>query len=449
MHITFLGAAREVTGSCYLVETKRARILVDCGMFQGSSLADAKNFKDFEFDPKTIDAVAVTHAHLDHTGRLPKLAKEGFKGKIYSTRPTADIAKIILEDAEGIMDDDFRRDGRPKLYEQKDVDRAVKLMHGAEYSRWITIGDLKLRFREAGHIFGSAFIEIEEKGGGRAVFSGDLGNRDMPIVRPTAQAMGADAMIVESTYGNRLHEDVKTRKKILHAALTSTVKRKGVLLIPSFAVERTQDLLYEMHEMQERGELPMVDVYLDTPMGIKVAEVIRDYPEYYDRAAFKHVVTGDDMFHFPGLHKTMTRDQSKEINMAPKPKVIIAGAGMMNGGRILHHLVRYLSDPKSTLLIVGYQAQGTLGRRLYSGEKNVHVLNERIQVRAKIIPIGAMSAHADQRKLLDWIGAAATPPKHVYCTHGEEDSSAALASRITEEYGIKADVPRMGEIVTC
>lgn len=445
MHITFFGATREVTGSCYLVETKRTRVLVDCGMFQGSSLADAKNYKDFTFDPKTIDAVAVTHAHLDHTGRLPKLAKEGFRGKIHLTKPTRDIAEIVLNDAEGIMEDDARRDGRPKLYEHKDLERALRQMRGADYSRWITAGDLKLRFRDAGHIFGSAFIEIEEKGGGRAVFSGDLGNRDVPILRPTAQAMSADVMVIESTYGNRLHEDVKTRTKLLHAAIVSTIKRKGVLMIPSFAVERTQDLLYEMNEMVERGDLPRVDVYVDTPMGIKVAEVMKKYPEYYDRAAFKRVVRGDDLFDFPGLHRTMTRDQSKAINTAPRPKVIIAGAGMMNGGRILHHLVRYLSDRKSTLLIVGYQAHGTLGRRLYSGEKTVRVMHERVEVRARIVSIGAMSAHADQRKLLDWVGAAASLPKQVYCTHGEEDSSAALASRITEEFGIKADVPRMGE----
>lgn len=447
MKISFHGATREVTGSCYCIETARARILVDCGMFQGSAYSDAKNFKDFGFDPKTVDAVAVTHAHLDHVGRLPKLVKQGFKGKIYATAPTRDIAQVVLENAEQLMGDDHRREYRPKLYEMSDVQQTVKQMKAVDYSRWVKVGDIRFRFREAGHIFGSSFIEVEETGGARAVFSGDLGNRDAPFLRPTAQAGGADALFIESTYGNRIHEDAKTRDKKLRDILIATAKKKGVLVIPAFAVERTQDLLYHMHEMQTQGALPHMDVYVDTPMGIKITEIIRRYPQYYDKEAYKKVVIGDDMFNFPGLHRTLSKDQSKAINSAPKPKVIIAGAGMMNGGRILHHLVRYLSDRNSTILIVGYQAQGTLGRRLYTGEKTVDILNERVHVRANIAAIGAYSAHADQKKLLEWISEFATPPKHVYCIHGEEDAAAALATRITDALHLKAEVPRFEQII--
>ena len=447
MDISFHGAAREVTGSCYRVETKRSRILIDCGMFQGSAYSDAKNFRDLGFDPKTVDAVAITHGHLDHVGRLPKLTRAGFRGTIYSTPPTKDIAKIVLENAEQLMEEEARREYRPKLYEYTDLEKTNTLFKGVDYSRWVEVGDIRFRFRDAGHIFGSAFIEVEEIGGARAVFSGDLGNRDAPFLRPTAQAGSADVIIMESTYGNRIHENATTRDQKLHDTIVNTVKRGGVLLIPAFAVERTQDLLYRMHQMQEQGIMPRVDVYLDTPMGIRISEVVKHYPQYYDAEAYQRVVVGDDMFAFPGLHKTMSRDDSKAINVAPRPKVIIAGAGMMNGGRILHHLVRYLSDPKNTVLIVGYQSPGTLGRRLYNGEKIVSILNERVRVNAEIVSLGAFSAHADQHKLLEWVSACETLPKRVYCTHGEEEAAAALASRITEELNIPAEAPRFEETV--
>jgi metallo-beta-lactamase family protein len=447
MKISFHGATREVTGSCYLVETKRARLLIDCGMFQGSSYSDSKNFKDFGFDPSTVDAVALTHGHLDHVGRLPKLVKDRFKGRIYATPPTCDIANIVMENAVQLMRDDEDRESRPPLYDMHDVEQAAAHMKRVDYSRWVTLGDLKFRFRDAGHIFGSAFIEIEEKGGARAAFSGDLGNRDAPYLRPTAQVGTADVIMVESTYGNRIHEDIATSTKKLEDAIISTIKRNGVLLIPAFAVERTQDLLYRMHKLQKSGRMPKVQVFLDSPMAIRVSEVIKRYPQYYDQEAFQKVVIGEDMFNFPGLHRTMSKDESKMINATPKPKVIIAGAGMMNGGRILHHLVRYLGDKKNTVLIVGYQAAGTLGRTLSSGERTVDILSERVQVNAQIVPIGAYSAHADQKKLVTWIGEAQTPPKRVFCTHGEEAAAAALATRITEELGIQADVPRVGETV--
>lgn len=447
MNITLYGAAREVTGSCYCVETKRTRLLVDCGMFQGSAYNDAKNFRQFGFDPKDVDAVAVTHAHLDHVGRLPKLVKQGFHGKIWLTAPTKRIANIVLEDAVEIMHDEFKREYRPLLYEKKDVTATEKLMKGIVYSKWVTVGDIRFRFRDAGHIFGSSFIELEERGGARAVFSGDLGNIDVPILRPTAQMDAADAVFIESTYGDRIHEDQKTRSAMIQKAVLNTVAKKGVLIIPSFAIERTQDLLYFLNELIESKRLPKVGVYLDSPMAIKVAAVMKEFPEYYDRDATKLLMKGDDFLKFPGLTLTTTVDESKAINDAPKPKIIIAGSGMMNGGRILHHLIRYLSDKSTTVLIIGYQAHGTLGRKLYSGEKHVNIFHERVEVRANVVSIGAMSAHADQHKLINWLREARALSKHVYCTHGEEAASSALATRIREELGIPADVPRFGETI--
>lgn len=448
MKVTFYGATREVTGSCYLVETETTKILIDCGMFQGCNLCDTKNYLAFLFDASKIDAVAITHAHLDHTGRLPKLVKEGFKGKIYCTPPTARLAQLVIEDAFNIMKEDHEREYRPMLYGLEDVAEVAKRYVPVDYSRRVKVGDLSFRFRDVGHIFGSAFIEVEDAQGKRVTFSGDVGNIHTPILKPTAQLSATDVMIIESTYGNRIHEDESTRETKLKEALIRTVNNKGVLIIPAFAIERTQQLLYEMNHLIENKLVPKIDIYLDSPMAIKATEIIKDYPQYYAGEALRLSETGDDLFDFPGLHITATRDQSKTINDAPKPKVIISGSGMMNGGRILHHLVRYLSDPNSTVLIIGYQAEGTLGRDLYSGKKIVNVLQERVIVNATIGSIGSYSAHADQKKLVEWIGSAEKLPKQVYCTHGEEGASAALATRLTEELGVAADVPRFGDTIT-
>jgi len=447
MKITFLGAAREVTGSCYLLETDRARILVDCGAFQGSAFMESQNFQPFGFDPKTIDAVVVTHAHLDHVGRLPKLVKEGFQGKIYLTPPTGGFARLVLEDAFQIMEYEFRKQKRPMLYEAKDIETALQHFSTIDYDTSVKLNDLSFRFRDAGHIFGSAFIEIHEQGGVAVTFSGDIGNDNVPILRDTAQMAETDILIIESTYGNRIHEDESTREVKLKEAIVNTVQQRGVLIIPAFAIERTQQLLYEIHDLKEQKILPPVDVYLDSPMAIKATEVIKEFPQYYDPEALALVSRGDDMFDFPGLHVTPTRDDSKTINDAPKPKIIISGAGMMNGGRILHHLVRYLGSASTTVLIIGYQAQHTLGRRLYEGEKNVEVLGERIQVKAHVTSIGAYSAHGDQNKLVRWVSEAKKQPSHIYCTHGDEGAAVALATRFTQKLHIPADAPRLGDVI--
>jgi metallo-beta-lactamase family protein len=447
MKIHFFGAAREVTGSCYLVETDKTRVLVDCGLFQGSVFSESKNLEDFPFDPSTVDAVLVTHAHVDHVGRLPKLVREKFKGKIYLTPPTAEIANIVLEDAERLMEDEYRREYRPKLYDKKDVEETVKRFVSVDYSRTIKLDGLSFRFRDAGHIFGSSFIEVTELGGSRTVFSGDIGNNDVPILKPTAQIAECDTVVMESTYGNRIHEDESTRTTKLLEAVKNTLKQKGVLIIPAFAIERTQQLLYELNGLKEKKQIPEIPVFLDSPMAIKVTKVIKEYPKYYDKDALKLVSNGDDLFQFPGLHLTPSKDESKMINIEKPPKIIIAGAGMMNGGRIQHHLVRYLGKKYTTVLIIGYQASGTLGRRLYTGEKTVSVLGERVKVKARIISIGAYSAHADQKKLISWISQAQKKPSRIYCTHGEEDASSALATRLTEELGIQANVPRYGDMI--
>lgn len=448
MKISFFGASREVTGSLYLVETGTAKILVDCGMYQGCNTCDVKNLVDFPFDAKQIDAVLLTHAHLDHSGRIPKLVKAGFQGKIYATPPTVKLAMLVLEDAQRIMQDDFEREGIPVLYGAKDVEKAGDSFEAVDYSRDIEIGDLVCRPRDAGHIFGSAFWEVHQSQGPIVAFSGDLGNHGSKILRPTAQLSGVDLLVIESTYGNRIHEDESTRQAKLKRVLEQTIERKGVLVIPAFSIDRTQQILFELNDLIEKKKIPVLDVYLDSPMAIKATDVMKEYPQYYNKEAKMLAATGDDLFDFPGLRLTKTRDESKLINEAPRPKVIIAGSGMMNGGRIQHHLVRYLSDPSTTVLIVGYQADGTLGRDLHNGKKVVRVLQESVHVEATITSIGAYSAHADQSKLISWIEGAEALPKHIYCTHGEEGAAVGLATRIKQHFGIDAIAPHVGDSIT-
>lgn len=447
MQISFHGATREVTGSCYLVETEGSRILIDCGLYQGGSFSSSKNLDPFAFDPGTIDAVIVTHGHLDHIGRLPKLVKEGFKGKIYATEPTAPMAKLVLEDAERILEEEFKRSHRPMPYAGKDVEFAVRAFTSLPYNHTTALGDLSFRFRDAGHIFGSAFVEITERGGAKIAFSGDLGNEHVPIIRETAQLSAVDALVMESTYGNRIHEDESLRTQKLREVIIRTAQRNGVLVIPAFAIERTQQLLFELNRLVEAQEIPALDVFLDSPMAIHVTEIMRKYPGYYDPEAKQLAAEGEDFFDFPGLHVCLSREDSMKINNARRPKIVIAGAGMMNGGRILHHLVRYLGDARSTVLIIGYQAEGTLGRKLYEREKQVQVMQEFITVRAEVTSIGAYSAHADQNKLVKWVKTAAGMPEKVFCTHGEEGASVALATRLQAELGTEAIVPRLLDVV--
>jgi metallo-beta-lactamase family protein len=445
MHLSFCGASREVTGSCYLLETASTRLLIDCGMFQGGASCEAKNFQPFPFDPQTIDAVVLTHAHLDHTGRLPKLFKEGFRGPVYATPPSVPLAKLVVEDAFHIMQEDFKTRQKPLPFEAEHLASALQAFHARDYSHSETIGNLSFRFRDAGHIFGSAFVEVSEKGGGHVTFSGDVGNEHVPILRETAQLAETDALILESTYGNRIHEDESSRVTKLKEVILRTMQRNGVLIIPAFAIERTQQLLFELNRLVEEKKIPAVEVFLDSPMAIHATEIIKQFPQYYDAEAMALVRSGEDFFDFPGLHTCLTRDDSKTVNAAPRPKIIIAGSGMMNGGRILHHLVRYLGDPRSTVLIIGFQAAGTLGRKLYEGEKNVTVMQEQIQVKAEITSIGAYSAHGDQNKLVNWVRNAAKQPSQVLVTHGEEGASVALSTRIQQELAIKSVVPRFGD----
>lgn len=441
MKISFYGAAGEVTGSCNMLTAGDKKFLIDCGMFQGSQFNEEKNKDPFLFNPAELSGVVITHAHLDHVGRLPLLVKNGYEGRFYATGPTAELAELILEDALQIMLYNQRHLGTPVLYDSSDIAKVAQQFKIVDYHEKFTLAEnVAFTLYDAGHIFGSAFVEVEAEGR-RVVFSGDIGNVHVPILRDTETLpVEIDMLVCESTYGDRLHESAAERQKILENLIIAAVSGGGTLMIPSFSLERTQELLYDLNDLTDRKHrLPRVPIFLDSPLAIRATRTYLKYPQYYDQEAARLFKNGDELFQFPGLVMTETKEESKKINQTPGPKIIIAGAGMMNGGRILHHAIRYLSDERNTLLIVGYQAQNTLGREILLGHSPVKIMGESIPVRCRVKAIGALSAHGDQDKLLDWVGGGPSIPKRILLNHGEPLAISVLAQRLTDDLGAKAE----------
>lgn len=447
MRIHFFGAAQEVTGTCYLLETGSHKILIDCGLFQGGTSDMHRNHLPFPFQPSEIDAVFVTHPHMDHVGRVPLLVKRGYRGPIFATAPTCDLAKLLWKDMLNVMADMEKREHAPPLYDIDDVNRAGEKLEAVEYDEGLEIcaGAFKVKFHDAGHVLGSAFIEFQVEGK-TIVFSGDLGNDDVPILRPTARLPKCDALVIESTYGDRLHEDLNTRVTVLRDLVKQTIAKKGVLMIPTFAIERTQELMLTLHRLAEKKEIPRVPIFLDSPLAIEATHVYEEYTRYFNQNALGEFLSGHQLFSLPGFMATKTVEMSKRINEVTPPKIILAGSGMMTGGRIMHHLMRYLPDPHSTLLIVGYQAIGTIGRKLYEGAKIVHIHGEDIHVNATVTSIGAWSAHADQAKLIRWATQGESKPEVIFVTHGEENASDTLARKFRRDFNIDAYVPKAGQM---
>lgn len=448
MKLTFLGAAGEVTGSCYLVEDGDTKVLVDCGMFQSGRFSDNKNFEPLAFDPKSLAAVIITHAHIDHTGRIPKLIRDGFRGKIIATPPTLDFAYILLLDSEGLLKKEAKYNHHDPLYNIDDVETMKRHFMPLEYNDTFSISkNLSVTLRDAGHILGSSIVElVSETPKIKTVFSGDLGNSPILLLRPKTVLTDADYLVVESTYGDRLHEDLHVRKDRLEDIIEETVGRGGVLLIPAFAMERTQEILFEINELVEHHRIPPVPVFLDSPLAITATSIYRKYNSYYNSEINRLISEGDDIFHFKGLRLTETTEESKQINTVPAPKVIIAGSGMSNGGRILHHEKLYLSDPKNTLLIIGFQVHGSLGRQLVEGAKKVRIFDEEITVRAQVQAIGGYSAHADQHGILRWVEPMRATLKNVFITHGEAGASEVLRQHIRDEFALQTTCPAPGTV---
>jgi metallo-beta-lactamase family protein len=449
MKLTFSGANREVTGSCYHIAGEHANVVLDCGMFQGGKFAEDKNAIAFPFDPAAVDSVVLTHAHFDHTGRLPKLYKEGFRGKIYCTEPTAQLAMLTLRDSVHLMEEEAERHKHDPLYTTKEVEPLQDLFSVMPYhqERQVAPG-ISVFMADAGHILGSASIKVMADAA-TAVFSGDLGNTPVPLLHNAECLYGAQAVIVESTYGNRVHEPGEQRTAFLRQAILDTIANKGVLLIPAFAMERTQELLYELHRLYAQKQIPKVPIFLDSPLGIGATEIFRHHTEFFDDEAKRDLVSMGDLFNFPGVTYTANSTESKRILELRGPKVIIAGAGMMNGGRIMHHLRNYLHLKNTTVLIVGFQVEGSLGRRLHQGEKHVRIYGQEIDVQADIRSCGAFSGHADYPRLMQWLHCfQAQPPQHVYVTHGEEHAAFSFAQSIKQEMMLSSDVPIYGSTVS-
>jgi len=393
LKITFCGGTGSVTGANFLIETEGKKILVDCGLTQGTKLADDINWAPFIYDPKEIDMLFVTHAHVDHLGRIPKLINEGFRGKIYCTNATADFTEIMLLDSAHVISEEAKRYRHQPLYSKSDVEKLIKSFSPLPYRQTQKINEeIKIKASDAGHILGSAIFEvwIKENGsprfvgeagwGKKLVFSGDLGNPPAPIVKDTEFVAGADLVFVESTYAGKIHEPSSQRLQLLRQAIQESVGQGGVLLIPAFALERTQEVLYELNYLAENKKIPFVPIFVDSPLAIKATAVYKKYVDLYDQESKALVMKGDDLFNFPGLHYTKSTEESKTINTTPPPKVILAGSGMCIGGRMPHHLKFNLPNPKSQLLIISYQVKGSLGRKLLDGAKFVTIDGQKLKI---------------------------------------------------------------------
>ena len=454
MKIKFCGATTSVTGSCHLITTDKHKVLLDCGQFQGGKAMEAMNSEPFPFDAEEVEAVILSHAHIDHCGRLPLLVKRGFKGAIYCTDATADLLEVMLKDSAFIHEKDAEmqsrknlRGGKPivePLYTMKDAEATLKLVKPILYNKLVEINpEMEICFNDAGHILGSAIIELwatEGENTSKIVFSGDLGVIDRPILKDPTKIKKADYVIMETTYGNRLHPANSTSIDELINITLETVKRGGSVVIPSFAVGRTQELIYQFNMFYEQhpeyqAELEKVNVYIDSPMATTTTEVFKKNAQVFDTETKNYILSGDHPLDFKNLKFTRNTADSQMLNMDKTPKVIISASGMCEAGRIRHHLKHTLWDEKNSIVFVGYQAEGTLGKQLVQGATEIKLFGETVVVNAQIHNLEGFSGHADQKGLLDWIGGFIATPKQIFLVHGEMDSKQDFAEIVKNQFG--------------
>ncbi len=469
MKITFLGAAKTVTGSNFLVEAAGKKFLVDCGMYQGKATEEKENSDPFRFNVNEIDFVLLTHAHIDHSGRIPKLYNEGYRNPIIATKATCDLCTIMLPDSGHIQEMEIewrnrkrKREGKepfPPLYTAEEATKSLELFRRVKYDEIIDIDEnIKVRFNDAGHMLGSSIIEIWVNENGKtekAVFTGDLGNNDIPLLASPTMIESTDYLVMESTYGSRLHMRNDDKAELFLNIVSETLNNGGTVVIPSFAVGRTQEIVYEINKLKEKRNdeefkqkyrtLMNVPVFVDSPLAISATEIFRENMDLFDDDVKEAMEKGDNPLEFPGLQFTRTAEESKALNEMDKPAIIISASGMCEVGRIKHHLKHNLWNPKSTILFVGYQAPGTLGSRLVNGEKKVKIFGEEISVNARIEYIEGYSGHADQEWLLNFIYSFIKKPKHIFLVHGEEDSQIVLRDKILETTNIPVTIPDFGE----
>ena len=470
MKITFLGATRTVTGSNFLVEGAGKKFLVDCGMWQGKAEQEMENSEAFEFNPSEIDFMLLTHAHIDHSGRIPKLYNEGYRNKVYAQKATCDLCALMLPDSGHIQETEAewknkkrkRKGEKPiePIYTAEDAARCLEIFEPVEYDQIIEITpEIHVRFNDAGHMLGSSIIEVWVKEGDKetkTVFTGDIGNNDIPLLSPPTMIEDTDFLVMESTYGSRLHMRNDEKAQIFLDVVSETLDNGGTVVIPSFAVGRTQEILYEINNLKDEHSgdeefrrkyktLMKAPVYVDSPLAISATEVFRENTELFDEETKAEILRGDNPLEFPGLKFTKTADESKALNEDPTPSIIISASGMCDVGRIKHHLKHNLWNPKSTILFVGYQAPGTLGYNIVNGAKTVKIFGEEIAVNARIEYIEGYSGHADQELLMNCIYSYIKKPKHIFLVHGEPESQDILADKIEEETKIGVTIPEFGE----
>lgn len=469
MKITFLGAARTVTGSNFLVEGAGKKFLVDCGMWQGKAEQEMENDQEFEFNPTDIDFVLLTHAHIDHSGRIPKLYKEGFRNKVYAHKATCDLCALMLPDSGHIQETESEWKNRkrmrrgekpiPPIYTAEEAAKCLEIFEAVQYDKIIEITpEIHVRFNDAGHMLGSSIIEVwvkEDDKETKTVFTGDLGNNDIPLLSPLTMIEDTDYLVMESTYGSRLHVKNEQKAEIFLNVVSETLDNGGTVVIPSFAVGRTQEILYELNKLKEEKEdeefirkykiLMKTPVYVDSPLAISATEVFSDNMDLFDEETKEEMAKGDNPLEFPGLQFTKTADESKALNEDPRASIIISASGMCEVGRIKHHLKHNLWNPKSTILFVGYQAPGTLGCNIVNGAKTVKIFGEEIAVNARIEYIEGYSGHADQELLMNFIYSFIKKPKHIFLVHGEPESQDILRDKIESDTGLGVTIPEFGE----
>ena len=470
MKVSFLGAAKTVTGSNHLVEAAGKKFLVDCGMYQGKITEEYDNSDPFAFDVKDIDFMLLTHAHIDHSGRIPKLYNEGYRNPIYATKATCDLCSIMLPDSGHIQETEVEwrnrkriREGKeplPPLYTAEEAAQCQELFRPVDYEEILEIDDnISVRFNDAGHMLGSAIIEIWVQEDGKTtkiVFTGDIGNNDLPLLDSPTMISNADYVVMESTYGNRLHIRNDDKAEAFLDIVSETLDNGGTVVIPSFAVGRTQEILYEIDKLkEEKGQdeeffkkyetLMKTDVFVDSPLAISATEIFKKNTELFEEEIQAKIKSGDNPLEFPGLKFTVTSEESKVLNEREEPCIILSASGMCDVGRIKHHLKHNLWKDKSTILFVGYQAPGTLGRSIVDGASKVKIFGEEIAINARVEYIEGYSGHADQEWLLNFVYSFRTPPKHIFLVHGEEESQEVLKQKIEEQVEIKVTIPSFGE----
>ncbi len=469
MKITFLGATKIVTGSNFLVEAAGKKFLVDCGLYQGKAELEEQNYREFDYNPAEIDFMLLTHAHIDHSGRIPKLYNDGFKGPIYAHKATCDLCQIMLPDSGHIqeMEAEWKnkkriRKGQPTrepLYTAEDALKCMEIFVPVKYDEIIQVSeDIYVRFNDAGHMLGSSTIEIWAKENGKetkAVFSGDLGNNDIPLLSEPTMIDNCDYLVMESTYGSRLHIRNDQKAELFLKIVSETIDNGGTVVIPSFAVGRTQEILYEINKIKENRHdeeflreyrtLMKVPVYVDSPLAISATQVFKENMDLFEDEVKEEMERGNNPLEFPGLKFTQTADESKALNESDEPSIIISASGMCDVGRIKHHLKHNIWNPKSTILFVGYQAPGTLGYEIVNGAKKVTIFGEEFAVNARIEYIEGYSGHADQEWLMNFVYSFYNKPKHIFLVHGEEESQEVLRNKILENTGIGVTIPEYGE----